>query len=94
MTQPMRAATIHDPATYSMALGLEGEGRSRAQTYVCYAVQGCPSNAAYYGPGQGSTEKEALLNACYWANQAPYVRVVPISKAPKWVLCQLQEKAN
>lgn len=76
--------TVYDSATYWQAYYLRGEGRTRARDgYVCYAP-GCPSNAASYGAGWGTTEREALLAAKYWANQAPWVRVVPASRAPAY----------
>jgi len=86
------APTVHDPATYWQAVGLGGEGRTRAGDYVCYAP-GAPSNSASYGPGRGATEREALLAACYWANQAARIRVVPARQAPQWAIDQAADRA-
>lgn len=82
-----RKPTVHDPVTFSMAYYLDGDGRARAEGgYVCYALVGAPTNSAGSHPGQGPTERAALLDACYWANQAPWIRVVPVKRAPRWVL--------
>lgn len=80
------APTVHDPVTYWRAYHFGGQGRSKARGgYVCYAP-GAPSNGMASHPGWGKTEREALLAACYWSNQSPWVRVVPVSKAPRWAL--------
>jgi len=89
MAHQIRKPTVHDCATYWMAYSLKGHGRCRANAYVCYALRGCPSNAAGSHPGRGHTEREALLDATYWVNQAPWIRVVPESKAPQSVLEEL-----
>jgi hypothetical protein len=69
-----------------MAYHMNGDGRTRAKGgYVCYAVKP-PSNRANYYPGWGKTERDALLNACYWTNQGPCIRVVPLAKAPVWAI--------
>lgn len=86
--------TIHDPASYWRAYHLGGEGRTRAEQYVCYLREGAPSNSYSSKIGIGSTERESLLDATYWSNQAPWAEVVPLSKAPAWVLRQLQECAD
>ena len=79
---------IHsDPVTYQMAYYLHGEGRTRANWYICYAPD-CPSNASHYGAGGGATERDALLNATYWPNQAHCIRVVPASRAPRWAIAE------
>ncbi len=79
--------TIDDPATYWQAYHLDGEGRTRARYgYVCYALEGCPVNGHNSRPGFGTTEREALLDACYWSNQDPWVVVVPVSRVPQGVL--------
>lgn len=81
-----------DPVTYWMAYDLHGPGRTRSRGgYICYAPR-CPSNRADYYPGYGSTERDALLAACYWANQVPFIRVVPLAKAPKWAVEQAHGK--
>lgn len=78
--------TVRDPITYWMAHGLKGPGRTRARGgYICYAPN-CPDNLSAYYPGWGPTERDALLNACYWSNQAPLIRVVPLARAPKWAV--------
>jgi hypothetical protein len=83
--------TVHDSATYWQAYHLGGEGRTRAKGgYICYAP-GCPGNSANYHPGWGGTEREALLAACYWSNQAACVRVVPVGRAPQWAIEQAEE---
>jgi hypothetical protein len=84
--------TVHDPATYWQAVGLGGEGRTRAGDYVCYAP-GAPSNGSSYGPGRGATERQALLAACYWANHASRIRVVPARQAPQWAIDQAADRA-
>jgi len=81
----MRKPDIYDSATYSLAYYLNGEGRQRAGDYVCYAP-GAPPNAARWHAGRGPTERQAALAATYWANQAALVRVVPISRAPRWAI--------
>lgn len=86
--------TAHDCATYWQAYYLGGEGRTRASSYVCYALRGYPSNKAGSHPGRGATEREALLDACYWAGQSPWVRVVPESRAPQWALEELAANAD
>lgn len=85
--------TVHKPATYWQAYGLNGEGRTRAGDYVCYAP-GAPTNSAFYGPGRGVTERGALLAACYWNNQAHCIRVVPTKRAPKWAIEQADNRSR
>lgn len=41
-----------------------------------------------------STPAEAARAACYWAGDAPWVVVVPISKAPKWAVDAAEEAAR
>jgi hypothetical protein len=85
----------HDPATYWMAHGLRGEGRMTARNgYVCYVLAGCPTNGAGSHPGAGSTERDALLDACYWSNQAAWIRVVPTSRAPNWALDEIVDRRD
>lgn len=83
----------NDPITYAMACALpDREGRKRAASgYVCFVLKGCPLNAASCHAGYGATEWDALMNACYWANQYGWVRVVPLSRAPKWAIEQAME---
>jgi hypothetical protein len=52
--------------------------------YIAFAARGAPSNAADSYPGFGATPTEAIRDACYWANQMPWVRVVPANRAPRW----------
>lgn len=42
------------------------------------------TNAAASGPGSGPTPQDAMRAATYWANQLPWVCVVPWDRAPKW----------
>lgn len=44
------------------------------------------SNKAASHPGIGRTVAEARENACYWANQAPWTRTVPVSRAPRYAI--------
>ena len=89
----MRPPIHSDPVTYQMAYYLPGAGRTRANWYICYAP-GCPSNASGGSAGGGATERDALLAATYWANQAPWIRVVPASRAPRWAIDEAREEAE
>lgn len=85
---------IYASVTANMAAGMKDEGRTRAKHgYICYAP-GCPSNAASYGAGYGATEKEAIENATYWANQAAWIKVVPYNKAPQWACTEAAVRKN
>lgn len=48
-------------------------------------------NSAQSHAGIGRTRDEATKNAQYWANQNPYTRVVPISRAPQWAIDEAVE---
>jgi len=94
-TTTLPKPTIHDPVTYWSAYHLGGEGRTRAKRgYVCYAVRGCPTNTAHSHAGVGATEREALLAATYWSNQAGFIRTVPASHAPDWAIEEAAEAAR
>ena len=82
----MTMSAIDMPHTARMAATLSDSGRAKGG-YICYAIDGCPTNAAYSAPGHGESPQEAALAATYWANQAPWVRVVPWSRAPLWARC-------
>ncbi len=83
-------ASIHDPYTLTLAESQPDHGRANA--YICYASIDAPTNGAGYGPGIGSTPKAACLAATYWANQSAHVRVVPISKAPRWAIEEAEQR--
>jgi hypothetical protein len=79
------ASNLYSPYTVTLADSLPAAGRARGG-YVCYATAGYPSNAAPSHAGQGDSPREAAAAATYWANQAPWVRVVPASRAPQWAV--------
>lgn len=84
-----------DPVTATMANNLNGEGRTGAiGGYVCYLREGAPDNTANTWCGFGYSEKAALLNACFWSNQYPWIRVVPWGKAPKSIQIIIGERGK
>ena len=90
----MKTLTVYSSATAWAAAALAGEGRTRSKDgYICYATSDAPSNAGASYPGFGFTEKQAFLNACYWSNQMPWVRIVPYSKAPLWAQEEVMRRA-
>lgn len=83
--------SIHDPYTVTLARGLRERSQNQARAkdgYICYATLRAPSNAASSHPGFGMTPADAAEAARYWANQAPWVRIVPLSRAPDWAVEQ------
>jgi len=82
----LKKPTAYDPATYWRAYYLTKNRDRSASGYVCYVIRGCPDNTGHCRAGWGKTERDALLSASYWGNQDPYIRVVPYSKAPAWVI--------
>ena len=84
---------LYTPYTTTLSRSLPDSGRAR-NGYVCYATAGCPSNSASYGPGSGDSPREAAQAATYWANQAPWVRVVPWSRAPCWAIDWAGERSR
>jgi len=94
---------IHAPATRQPAVLAEAEAARREREsgsyrgprarggYVTYLVSPeLHTNAAPSHAGWGETREEAYAAAFYWANQAPWVRTVPVSRAPRWAV----EEAN
>jgi len=81
---------VYKRYTEILSRSLPDSGRARA--YVCYARPGHPSNRAAQHPGIGDSPRAAALAACYWAGDAPWVRVVPISEAPKWAIEAAEER--
>ncbi len=72
----------YDPPTLTATL--PAPKRLSRYGYVAYLARGAPSNAANTRPGFGATPTEAIQASCYWANQMPWVRVVPANRAPRW----------
>lgn len=52
--------------------------------YITYLIAGAPSNAASTHIGVGYTREESERTALYWANQQPWTRTRPFSRAPAW----------
>lgn len=94
----MNNLDIHAPATHQAAVlhradlaRIEREQGLRPRLakggYVTYLPHSeRHSNSAPSYPGWGETPEESYANAQYWANQAPFVRTVPASKAPRWAV--------
>lgn len=62
--------------------------------YICYLTDPDQhTNAAASWPGYGETKAEAERNARYWANQLPWVRTVPASRAPRWATVRAKDSA-
>lgn len=62
--------------------------------YACYlADPERHSNAMCSHPGFGATKAGARENALYWANQWPWTRTVPLSRAPLWVKRFFEEES-
>lgn len=60
--------------------------------YICYLTDpDFHSNAADTYPGHGRTKREAAENACYYANQWPWTRIVAASRAPRWAQRQARD---
>jgi len=60
--------------------------------YVAYLPQpDLHTNAAPSHAGWGRTREEAEAESTYWANQRPWVRIVPASRAPLWALEEARE---
>ena len=58
-----------------------------ATQFVTYLVQpALHPNRADSHAGIGATPEEAEAAALYWANQRPFVKTVPRSKAPVWAI--------
>ena len=52
--------------------------------YITYLTDLSQSNSYSSHPGWGETKEESVKCSLYWANQLPWVKTVPASKAPKW----------
>jgi hypothetical protein len=62
--------------------------------YITYLVNPDQhTNAASSWPGYGDTREESQRNAKYWANQQPWVRTVPLSRAPRWAIAHAKDAA-
>lgn len=78
------AARRRESGTYGRRLAKNG--------YVTYLPHPeCHSNSAASYAGWGKTPEESFAEACYWANQAPFVVTVPASKAPRWAVDEADE---
>jgi len=73
---------VYDAPTWSADLPMPR--RLAARGYVAYLSANGPSNAATTRPGFGRTPTDAIRASTYWANQLPWVRVVPFDRAPRW----------
>lgn len=49
------------------------------------------TNTAATHAGMGDTREEAIANSRYYANQGPWTRTVPISRAPRWAVEEAEE---
>lgn len=90
---PLRPPTPHSPWSYWRAYHMDGEGRSRADAYLCF-VGGAHRGPLPDYPGIGATERQALLAACYWPEQRPHVRVLTAYKAPQWLRAVAERHAR
>lgn len=50
------------------------------------------TNSAISYAGIGDTPNEAAENCCYWANQAPFVVITPISRTPQWAIVEANQE--
>ena len=86
----MTALNAYDPPTAHATI--PHRGRLAAGGYVAYASRRVPYNRSPSHPGFGATPTEAIQASCYWANQIHAVRVVPATRAPRWVLDSLERR--
>lgn len=84
MNLDIHAPVTQQPGTY-MAAASPRPRRLATGGYITYATHGFPSNAAGSHPGWGATPEASVVDAAYWANQAPWVTTVRASRAPKAV---------
>ena len=59
--------------------------------YITYLTNSQQTNSAASHAGWGRTKEEAQAEALYWANQLPWVRTVPLSRAPQWAIAEARE---
>jgi hypothetical protein len=90
---PLRPPTPHSPWTYWRAYHMDGEGRTRGNSYLCF-VGGAHRSPLPDYPGIGATERQALLAACYWPEQRAHVRIATVRKAPQWLRAVAERHAR
>ena len=61
--------------------------------YIAYLTNQMQTNASPTHAGGGSTKELALKASTYYANQHPWVKLVPFSRAPKWAQQETKEAA-